>query len=494
LQAQYQAVTDSFHEAVYIVDLQGQIVFCNAALSALTGCPHHELLGRPSVNLYVPAAHAELLERRAQALAGHAVPSLWVAEIRRKDGTCVPVELSVTNLLHAGQITGRITIVRDLTERRQAEERFRGLLEAAPDAMVIVNADGAIVLVNAQAERLFGYPSHELLGHAVELLVPERLRTTHLTDRRRYGATPVVRPMGSGLALYGRRKDGSEMPVEISLSPLQTAEGLLILTAIRDVTERQRTEDALRASLAEKEVLLQEIHHRVKNNLQIITSLLNLQASRIADPQITALFRESQNRVKAMALIHETLYRSGNLSALDFQQYVQELVRYLHRSYGLTANRIALQLEVARLPLTLNTAIPCGLILTELVSNACKYAFPHGATGTVRVEARQESSGRYLLRVADDGQGVPPDLDYTRSPSLGLQLVTNLVRQLHGEFAREPTARGISFVIHFWDQPHGEPGRTAPGEEGPLLRPSADAVAEEAVPRPGTADRGGVAC
>jgi two-component sensor histidine kinase len=194
----------------------------------------------------------------------------------------------------------------------------------------------------------------------------------------------------------------------------------------------------------------------VKNNLQIVTSLLNLQAGLIADPRITALFRESQNRVKSMALIHETLYRGGNLATLDFQKYVQDLVRYLYRSYRLTPTQIDLQLAVERLPLTLDTAIPCGLILTELVSNAFKYAFPTGAPGTVHIEARQEQTGEFLLRVADDGQGLPPDLDYRRSPSLGLQLVTSLARQLEAVFEREPTERGTNFVIRFKDRQHGE--------------------------------------
>jgi two-component sensor histidine kinase len=224
----------------------------------------------------------------------------------------------------------------------------------------------------------------------------------------------------------------------------------LEITSADETGVLTRTVNRMAAELiTAKETLEQRVQ-------QIISSLLNLQAGIIADQHVKALLRESQSRVKSMALVHETLYHGCTFTALDFQKYVQGLGRYLYDSYSSSPNRITLQLDVAPLSLALDTAMPCGLILTELVSNAFKYAFPDGTTGTIRVEARQEPSGAYVISVADDGQGLPPDLDYTRSPSLGLQLVTNLARQLAAELAQEPVERGTRFVIRFWNQPHDD--------------------------------------
>src|SRR5579863_8670233 len=167
---------------------------------------------------------------------------------------------------------------------RRSEERLRRVVEAAPNALVMINAGGKIEMVNAQAERVFGYSRSEILGQPVEMLVPERFRGGHPDLRASFFADPGTRPMGAGRDLFGLRKDGSEFPVEIGLNPIETEEGTMVLSAIVDISDRKQKEAGIRAALQEKDVLLGEIHHRVKNNLQIVCSLLDLQSGRISDP------------------------------------------------------------------------------------------------------------------------------------------------------------------------------------------------------------------
>jgi PAS domain S-box-containing protein len=221
--------------------------------------------------------------------------------------------------------------------RRLAESPVHGLLDVLPDAMVVVDATGHIVGTNAQTEQLFGYRQEELLARPVEVLLPDCVRRMHEQRRAAYVATPHTRPMGVGLALHGRRQDGTEVPVEISLSPLQTEEGLLVIAAIRDATAHQQTETGLQAALKEKEVLLKETLHRVKNNLQVVSSLLELQAGVVTDPQVRARLAESQQRIHAMALIHESLYQAGDVAHIDAADYLCRLSTQVFQVYGAPA-------------------------------------------------------------------------------------------------------------------------------------------------------------
>jgi len=213
-----------------------------------------------------------------------------------------------------------------------------------------------------------------------------------------------------------------------------------------EMAMRARKEQELQAALAEKEVLLKEIHHRVKNNLQIISSLLSLQSGRVNDPAMQSLYEDSQNRVRSMALIHERLYRSDDLGRIDFGAYLDDLTRYLLNSYP--ANRIAIVVESEDIALDIDTAIPCGLIVNELVSNALKHAFPNERSGEIVI--RMLRSGFKLLRleVCDSGVGVPAQIDLQHSTTLGLRLVNSLVRQLNGTIEVSST-NGMGFKIQF---------------------------------------------
>jgi two-component sensor histidine kinase len=228
--------------------------------------------------------------------------------------------------------------------------------------------------------------------------------------------------------------------------PFNDATGSRILGGISiDITEQIRTERALAAALAVQETLVKEVHHRVKNNLQIISSLLNMQAE-LCEPEQQAVLRDSQLRVQSMALIHDRLCGNNDLEHVDFREYVETLARELFAAHGVGSDRVRLRLALDPLSLDLNQAIPCGLILNELVSNALKYAFPSARTGEILIELHCDEQDRVTLRVADDGVGMPPGA--ARKKSLGLGIVDVLTRQLGGTLKREP-APGVSFSLVF---------------------------------------------
>jgi len=298
----------------------------------------------------------------------------------------------------------------DVTALRRAEARFRGLLESAPDGIVVVDRAGTIVIVNSQTERMFGYSRDELLGNKIELLVPLSSRGHHARDRAAYAADPRTRPMGAGRALTGRKKNGGEFPVEISLSPLKSDQEELVMSIVRDITDRRRAEELIQASLREKEALLREIHHRVKNNLQITSSLLRLQAGAIENPEARQLFAETQHRIRSMALVHEKLYQSTNLSSIDFGDYIRTLGELLFKSFAADPSRIHLTVSGDEVLLSIDTAVPCGLIVNELLLNALKHAFPEGERGEIVVSLADGGDGWCRMSVRDDGVGLPDDM------------------------------------------------------------------------------------
>jgi two-component sensor histidine kinase len=216
-----------------------------------------------------------------------------------------------------------------------------------------------------------------------------------------------------------------------------------------EVAQRMKVEDQLRASLKEKEVLLGEIHHRVKNNLQVIISLLALQGRAVKDEKIAGALQDSQSRVRSMALIHEQLYRSGELSRIDYRAYVRSLTEELLRSYSPDADSISLELDVDEIYLGIRTALPCSLIISELVTNCLKHAFRDDEPKNIKVSLRRFADQKYQLVVADNGRGFSPDFDYRNSESLGLRLVSNLTElQLHGKMELR-TEKGTECLIDF---------------------------------------------
>ncbi len=215
-----------------------------------------------------------------------------------------------------------------------------------------------------------------------------------------------------------------------------------------DITESRNAEMQIKASLQEKEMLLKEIHHRVKNNMTVISSLLKLQSYKVKDEKYRVMFEDSMSRIKTMALIHEKLYRSGDLAKIDFSTYLNNMVDNMYMSYGLDHNIVKLNKEIGDVKLGIDTAIPCGLIVNELVSNSLKYAFPEGRGGEMRVALCMNDKDEVELTVGDNGVGMPEGIDMDKVDSLGLSLVTALVKQIQGKIELNKE-KGTTFRIAF---------------------------------------------
>jgi PAS domain S-box-containing protein len=457
--SQDTAETDTLHEfleaapdAIVVVDREGVITTANELAARMFGYSPSELSGK-KIEVLVPERYQHIhMVHREQYVSGPRKRPMGAGRALtglKKDGSEFPIEISLSPLRSEGAFRV-ISIIRDLTDRLRSEAKFRGFLESAPDAVVVVNDKGEIVTINSLTEKMFGYSRDELLGKEVEVLVPQRYHQTHVGQRSAYSAEPRTRPMGAGRELTGQRKDGSEFPVEISLSPLETEGGTLVISIVRDVTQRHQAEAQIKASLREKEVLLKEIHHRVKNNLQITSSLLKLQSGYIQDPRAREMFAESQNRIRSMALVHEKLYQSSDLSRIDFSDYIRSLASLLFRSFGVDRERIALKIEGDHIFLSVETAVPCGLIVNELLSNCIKHAFPEGSEGEVVVGIHGSEPGGYVISVKDTGVGLPKDLDLEQTETLGLQLVRTLAGQLRAE-VNALREGGTEFRIRFME-------------------------------------------
>jgi PAS domain S-box-containing protein len=352
-----------------------------------------------------------------------------------------------------GKVRYFINMVEDISDRnkaaedlRQSEERFRKIFEDSPIGMAILGLDQKVIKVNAVLSQMLGYPELEIINQSLNFL-------THPQDQPASDrlAQYLYNGQLSSYQLEKRciRKNQQIIWVALNASVVKDQDGqiLHVLIMIRDITKQKASQELISNSLAEKEILLQEIHHRVKNNLHVIASLLELQARSTNDEHIINLFTDSQNRIHSMALIHEQLCLSPKFEHIDFEQYLRKLIGNLFSSYGVNPMQIKCIFDVEPVSIRFQTAIPCGLILNEIVSNSLKYAFQGCDRGEIRIQLRQQPTHLNLV-ISDNGIGIPPDLDWHKVNSLGLRLVRILTKQIDGNISLDGS-QGTSFSLSF---------------------------------------------
>jgi PAS domain S-box-containing protein len=331
---------------------------------------------------------------------------------------------------------------------KKAEESLRikdFAVESSLTGFGIATLDGLLEYVNPTFLKLFGFDAHkDVMGRNIAEFGPAESIANVMQAVRRKGFKIDE--------AIGRRRDRTQFDMIIAVNQVTDAAGkpIRLLASFVDISEQKKYEKQLLSSLSEKEVLLKEIHHRVKNNMQVIVSLLNLQSTKIKNKRILSRFKESQDRIYSMALVHEMLYGSDNLSSINFREYIRSLVHNLYQSYGVDSRRILFEMDAKNIAMGIDDAVPCGLIIQELISNALKYAFPKGrkTKGKIQVTFRR-SAGKIELSVADNGVGLPAYLDLNKTKSLGLNLVSLLGRdQLSGSIKVE-RIKGTKFTLRF---------------------------------------------
>ena len=334
------------------------------------------------------------------------------------------------------------------TEKKllESEERFRTVFELSPDMTCVSNIEnGVFIEANEEFYKATGYSRAEVIGKSsLELglwLHPEECK--NLAD--------PIRDSGyvKNMEMEFKSKNGSTGVGLLSAKMISVESRPRLLTVVKDITERKRLEDNLRNALKKKDLLFKELHHRVKNNFQVITSILKLQSDQIENPACREVLKTCRDRIFSMSAIHEQLYHSKGLVEIDFGKFLKNLAENLAASHADFSGVISHHVEAEGVILGIESAIPCGMVVNELVSNALKHAFPQGRRGTITISLRMDADDNFEIRVADDGIGIPSDLDIRNTDTLGMQLVIMLVeRQLYGslDVVRD---KGTDFTVRF---------------------------------------------
>ncbi|MEH1855063.1 MAG: PAS domain-containing protein [Nostoc sp.] len=460
----YATLTEAAPVAIFRLDAASNCIYVNERWGLMMGKPTAAALGKGWLeNIHLEECDRLLIDWSDPCEQRCGLHETYRQEVRylRPDGCISWFYMQIVPENNpSGTLVGYIGTLTDITIRKEIESEVnhhRDLREAifneSTDALFLVDSETYLIFdCNRRAVELF------------EVSKKEELINIKGNTLQRYQFTPqeldeIIQEVNQKSSWireieYVTRK-GNLFWGNLATKQITVAGKMINLVRLSDISERKKAVEQIQRSLEEKETLLKEIHHRVKNNLQIISSLLRMQSRRSGDETTLLLFKESQDRVQSMALIHEQLYQSADIYEINFDNYIKSLIDSLFRSYGVSQKNIVLNIETNGIKLPLDTAIPCGLIINELVSNCLKYAFPEQKKGNITICLEQSPENQLALVVKDNGIGISETLDWENSNSLGLRIVKNLVRQLKGNIILEREGvnshrhRGTTFYIHF---------------------------------------------
>ncbi len=434
--------------SIIITDLKGDIEYVNPKFSEMSGYEAQEAIGKNPRILKSGMNPEELYVDLWKTISSGRE---WHGELqnKRKDGDLYWEWASISPIFDSkGLITNYLAVKEDITINKLIQDQIRLqaiLLENITDAVISVDHDHNINSWNSGAEKMYEWKAREVVGkNLMNVLKPEFVNES---------SQAVLKYISKNNTWLGEvlqtSKDGKKINVLSSTSTLRDQKGTITgyVSVNRDITERKLHEEKLKTSLKEKEILLKEIHHRVKNNLQVISSLLKMQTAYIKDPLALDYFKISSQRVKSMALIHEQLYRSADLSKIDFENYIKKLSTHLYQTYGVSSSKVRFAVKVHDIMLEIDTAIPCGLLVNELISNSLKHGFPENKIGKIEVEM-EKIGNKYVLKVSDTGKGFPKNIDFQNTETLGMQLVNTLIEQIEGTVELKNN-NGTEFTITF---------------------------------------------
>ena len=390
----------------------------------------------PTVESWLDALHPADRDRvrtTVERAIGELQPFGFEERIMRPDGSVRVLVVKGQVFADGAQAIRIAGCCQDITERTEAEaarDRLVKMVESSEDAIITLALDGTIESWNAGATHIFGHEAADVIGRSCRMLVP----ADRADDLLQLLAAVQT---GQHVARYERnhvRRDGTMFPAAVTMSVITDHDDRVIGVSkmMRDISDQKTLETELRASVREKDVLLREIHHRVKNNLQVISSLLNLQLASEPTAPARKNITDSQARIQSMALVHRLLYQSKDLAHIDFAEYLRRLTQRLAEAYNVRPDRVAISVEATPVRLDIDHAIPCGLIVNEIVANSLTHAFPDNRRGHIWIELAREGT-QLALTIRDDGVGIPATIDLASAQSFGLQIARTLTEQLDGE-------------------------------------------------------------